>query len=437
MPIRQIPNTNQNYYLLIYDNNGRERPADDGRLLSQIVLQEISNRSVGDIFIMSHGWLGDIPSAISQYDQWMSNFLGCAADIESMKQKRPESTPLLIGMHWPSKPFGDENMGGSFNLDADATGADPIKTAVEQQLELLNAPAEIRPHLETIFAAYAELDSPEALPPEVESAYREIDRVLAVGDDERLAFDPEAIFQNALEAEQEEQSFGSFGKFGFGDLLAPLRALSFWQMKDRARSFGETGAHQLLRAMQQAAAGRDLRFHLMGHSFGCIVVSAMTAGAPGVNDLLSPVNSMMLVQGALSLWAYCPSLPSDRGKAGYFHSLIKNGRVKGPIVTTQSEHDSAVGLFYPLGAGIKRQVDFALRLPTFGAIGSYGIQGMDDRIEGVTMGGAGHQYNFQPGKIYNLESSDVIKHEVIGAGAHSDIVHPEIAHAWWQAALVL
>src|SRR3546814_4355619 len=60
---------------------------------------------------------------------------------------------------------------------------------------------------------------------------------------------------------------------GGGDVkdavLSPLRQLSFWQMKDRARSVGERGVAGLLRKLQ-GAASEYTRFHLMGHSFGCI-----------------------------------------------------------------------------------------------------------------------------------------------------------------------
>jgi len=44
---------------------------------------------------------------------------------------------------------------------------------------------------------------------------------------------PEDIFQAA----REEDDSSSFGSFSIGDLLAPLRVLSFWKMKDRARKF--------------------------------------------------------------------------------------------------------------------------------------------------------------------------------------------------------
>jgi hypothetical protein len=435
MPIRQI-NADQNYYLINFDSDGKERAANDGSLLSALVLDELKNHSVTDVFVMSHGWLGDVNDAQEQYDSWTANLWGCAGDLDAVKNKRPNFKPLLIGLHWPSKPFGDEDTGGAFAIDLSAEGDDLVKDAVANQLALLNASDEIRPQLETIFKAYLELDEPETLPHEVRSAYLEINSRLGLESEDREPFDPEDIFQNALGADQEDE-FGSFGGgFHWGDLLAPLRVLSFWRMKERARSFGDSGANELLRKMQQTGSGREARFHLMGHSFGCIAVTAMTAGSSEATMAGNPVHSLMLVQGAMSLWAYCAKIPHAPDKAGVFNRLVKHNRVKGAIITTLSEHDSAVGSLYPLAAGLKRQVDFAVELPKYGAIGAFGIQGLDDIAEGLTMEKKDHQYDFKAGRIYNLESSGVIRDKALVIGAHSDIAHPEVAHVWWQAVMV-
>src|SRR5262249_2834365 len=158
-------------------------------------------------------------------------------------------------------------------------------------------------------------------------------------------------------AQEEQVCFGSFGSSG---ILTLLQQLSFWKMKDRARQFGETGGFELLTALQRAAGTeRDIRFHLMGHSFGCIVVSATVSGPGGRGTLVRPINSLALLQGALSLWSYCAAVPAAPGKAGYFASIIADRKVAGPLVTTQSEFDTAVGRLYPLGAGVARQVSFA------------------------------------------------------------------------------
>ena len=80
------------------------------------------------------------------------------------------------------------------------------------------------------------------------------------------------------------------------------------------------------------------------------------------------------------------------------------------------------------------QVAFGLNLPKFGAIGTFGIQGVEGTIAG-TMLSETSTYQFVPGKIYNLDSSQFIKKMEGAAGAHSDIDGPQVAHAIWQAAL--
>ena len=68
----------------------------------------------------------------------------------------------------------------------------------------------------------------------------------------------------------------AFGAGSLGGLLGPLRQLSFWMMKKRARTVGEGGMYQFVSQLQQAA--KDTRVHIMGHSFGCIVASSICGG---------------------------------------------------------------------------------------------------------------------------------------------------------------
>jgi hypothetical protein len=53
---------------------------------------------------------------------------------------------------------------------------------------------------------------------------------------DQQASDPEAVYQEAL---AESSATVSFALVDRDTLLAPLRTLSFWAMKDRARRFGE------------------------------------------------------------------------------------------------------------------------------------------------------------------------------------------------------
>ena len=112
----------------------------------------------------------------------------------------------------------------------------------------------------------------------------------------------------------------------------------------------------------------------------------------------------------------------------------------GPIITTQSEHDSAVGRWYPLAAEAGRQVCYAApgepSFPKYGAVGAFGIQGGELNVMNKNMLGTNASYGFQPGTIYNINASQFIREGGGFSGAHSDICHPEVAHAIWEAARV-
>ena len=439
MPIRKVEHTELSYYLICFDAEGKERTGDPDGQMSQRVLEVLRTEPITDVLLISHGWLGDIKDAISQYDKWIGAMAGNTADIERARRARPGFRPLLIGLHWPSKPYGEEDVSQSACFAVpEAGGASPIDEMIEDYAQTLADTPAARQALQTIFAAAIEDVAPSKMPAEVIEAYRALDRETKLGSGDvaadpgcdREPFDPERTFEAA------NDEAASFGGFGLGALLAPLRTMSFWKMKDRAARFGAGAAFPLLRQLQ-GATGSDVRFHLVGHSFGCVVMSAALAGPPTDNALVRPVDSVVLLQGALSLWSYTSDIPYAPGQPGYFHRIFSEGRVAGPFVTTQSEHDRAVGTMYPLAAGVARQVTFAPgELPKYGALGTFGVRGPGPETIDREMLPADESYNFAPGKVYNLESSQYIcTMEYVTSGAHSDLAHPEVAHAVWEAVL--
>ena len=70
--------------------------------------------------------------------------------------------------------------------------------------------------------------------------------------------------------------------------------------------------------------------------------------------------------------------------------------MRGPIVTTRSSHDTAVGRFYPLGAQVRQQLVLGNDLPAYGGIGTFGIQGQAGAVD-MPMRPATFAYGFQPG----------------------------------------
>ncbi len=376
MPYRTIPLSSTRYALIAFDGNGLERDNDpdgvSGRFSARILVDLSSESEITDVFLSSHGWMGDIPAAIEQYDHWIGAMEGCAQDKDRMARMRSNFKPMRIGVHWPSKPWGDEEFGAAaFSLSI-------LRDPVDLYVERLGDRPGLREAVQVVMQEAAQHPNAERLSPNAEKAYREINTLMvelgesgegAAPGSDREPFDPQSYF----EAAQLEVSFGLLGNLG--GILAPLRQLSFWKMKQRALQVGQGGLHSFLADLQQATSGRDVRFHLMGHSFGCIVVSAMLCG-PASDTRPTGAASVAFVQGALSLWSYCSSIPVAAGQKGYFVDLVEKKKVTGPILTTRSIFDTANGRFYPLGAGIANQVTYAPGdLPRYGALGTFGAQG--------------------------------------------------------------
>ena len=422
------------YSLIAFANDGRERSDDpdgvNGQLSTRIIEDISHDTSVTDVFLLSHGWMGDVPTAIDQYNRWIGAMNALGSDRARMIKLRPGFKPLWIAVHWPSKPWGNEEFGGAGA--AFSAPYDPIDLYVER---LGDRPG-LREAIAVVVSEAARHPDATRLSFAAENAYLDINKLLQLGatgvggspGTDRKAFDPNVYF----EAARQEASFG------LGDVLdgvlAPLRQLSFWEMKQRACQIGETGMHGFLADLQLAFGKRDVRIHLMGHSFGCIVTSAVLCGPASGARPINPVDSLALVQGALSLWSYCSKIPVVPGQSGYFHKIGE--AVAGPILTTRSIFDTANGRFYPLGAGVANQINFAHgELPVYGAIGSFGAQGLVPAAADMPMRAANDDYGFVAGQIYNLEASQFIRIGSGPAGAHNDISGREVAHAIWQAAL--
>jgi hypothetical protein len=438
MPVETVADSQIHYSLVSYDADGVERP-EAGTLFSETIVRAVAAEPITDVILISHGWNGDLPAAREQYQRWITAMLECAADRAELAGRAPGFRPLIVGLHWPSKAWGDEELGpgGSFAATPAGApnGATTVDALVDRYAALLSGTPRARAALRTIFTAALQDIMPDTMPPIVAQAYAVLDAEIRLGaagvgarpGSDREPFDAPAAYDDTLE----EEETASFGAVSLGGLLAPLRTLTFWHMKRRACQFGESGGAELLRRLQSAAPDRHVRFHLMGHSFGCIVVSASIAGS--AQSAARPVDTLVLVQGALSLWSYCDSIPSAPERSGYFHRIVADNLVRGPVVTTMSEHDRAVGFFYPLGALAGRQLSYpAGQFPKYGGVGAFGARGLST-VDDLRLRAVSEPYDFRPGRIYNLESSHVIAAGGGASGAHSDICHPEVAHAVWSA----
>ena len=111
MPVRTVAGSDLAYALVVFDDKGDERPEPDGTFLSETLAQRVADpaRPVTDVFFSAHGWQGDVPAAIAQFDRWIAAVAAQQADRAAAQARPGGFAPLIIGLHWPSLPFGDEN----------------------------------------------------------------------------------------------------------------------------------------------------------------------------------------------------------------------------------------------------------------------------------------------------------------------------------------
>src|SRR5205823_6873145 len=98
-----IQNTDIHYGLIAFDGDGIERSEAAGKF-SQKLIEDISSQQITNVFFFSHGWKGDVPAAIEQYDKWIGALMK-SPDVQRAPQLLPAFRPLFVGLHWPSLPW--------------------------------------------------------------------------------------------------------------------------------------------------------------------------------------------------------------------------------------------------------------------------------------------------------------------------------------------
>jgi hypothetical protein len=109
-----IPNSDLLYHLIAFDASGNERTDDAdgiGSVMSRKTVALLAQEPITDVFLMCHGWQGDVPAAREQYGKWFGVMATQQADIDRIREIRPGFRPLVIGQRWPSLPWGDEEFG--------------------------------------------------------------------------------------------------------------------------------------------------------------------------------------------------------------------------------------------------------------------------------------------------------------------------------------
>lgn len=405
-------------------------------------------KAVDDIVIISHGWNNDIAQARQLYGNFFNAF----------RTTQP-GTPVahrsfaILALFWPSKRFADTDLipGGAAGV---AVG-DANQLALLAQLETFAAIfgpeaegtiAELRalvPNLEN------DLASQDAYVKKLVSLVPQPSGETDEGLDEARAFLDRAHGQDVLRnlktpfvpvlpaATGGATAFGLGSASGisgfFHDLAGGITSaatnlgnvLAYYAMKDRAGIVARTGAITTVRALR--AARPVPRLHLVGHSFGGRLVTAL-ANALRAGE--APFASMTLLEPAYSHNGMGKNW-DGAGNDGSFRPVIADKKVAGPILITHSAHDFPVGTCYPIASRLMNQVASAI----FG--------GPDDKYGGLGRNGAQHtpeaafdtlhlvgtSYNaLPPGKVVrNLNGDGSPTGATITS--HGDVAKPEITYA--------
>jgi hypothetical protein len=357
----------------------------DGRLANEVPLERLAKAvgSVTDCFIFCHGWLYDEAEARQEAARFFALLNTALAPL------RERIVPLRVGLHWPSKPFADSEL---------------TRSAVDRGLW-----------------------------PELERRHKGRTRT-SRADVARLLLE---LCTAEIPASPEEEAeldlllhrLGAAKPVRGGLPVSPFHALSFWVMKRRAGEVGERFGREHLAPLWRSLS-RAPRLHLVGHSFGAKLATSTVLGG-------ARPESLTLLLAAFSAFAFAPEVPGFDGP-GFYHRVLAERRIDGPIVVLRSDHDTALGTLYQAIAGSgevdrrggaspgKRSGRLGRATETvassaLGAVGARGVGAPELDLLDVQQTGIPRY------PIVNVDGSRVVRASDFLLGAHRDIFHREVA----------
>lgn len=430
------------YWRISFDADGN--PTDS---VADQFIAEVDPGTVTDVFVFSHGWGTSMSGADELYNDMFPR-------LEKAANAAGLTSAGYAGVFWPALWFPDPAPArmGLLRPDLGATNPGAVNA--------LLSGAEIATSLSQGFTGPSDAEALNRMANLIDQGL--VDAARGVSVDEAkpniLAFHealnslvrkppdaPEDRGENALlSSAAPERDYARLAavmgtvpvvaELGLGDLgnvwngaKDALRIASYYEMKGRAGVIGATGLGPRLESLHAQAPA--VRVHLIGHSFGARLVSYALSGITTADR--SPVASLTIVQGAFSHWSFTPGPNMPWGDAGALTSYAD--RVHGPLLSTLTQFDWAVGQWYPR-ASFFSQTDNSLARQLSGApsqwggLGADGYQGVDSATD-LDIQNTGTPYDFQAGHFYRVNAEAVIKDTAQSsfAGAHSDIRHDEIA----------
>ncbi len=421
-----------------FDRQGRLVDASQVERLKQFLVDQ----QISDLLVFCHGWNNDMQEARSiYYTNWLA---GIAARREAGSGRGlPGRALCAVGLYWPSKKFADRDLipGGAAGVGGELE-AEELKRFIDHVEPLFDAPG-----------AADRLDEAKALVDDLEdrsearSAFFRAVRDALGPRDQLDAEDVEEIPDPFFEVDDREEieelfeelekpdpahlstlsTTGGAAGISFHGARAAARRLlnyiTYYQMKNRARSIGAGGVADLL--TQLRAARPDVRLHLIGHSFGGLLMTAAAWGGASASPAI-PVDTLTLLQAAFSHNGFARDF--HNGKDGRYRRVLTGNRVRGPILVSHTRNDTAVGVAYALASRFSREDAAALGLggpgDRFGGIGANGAQATPEARQLDML--ADQPYSFAAGTLYNLLADEFVT-------GHSDVTGSSVAHAILEA----
>jgi hypothetical protein len=418
------------YWEVAFDADGDPEGRRRDRLLAGV-----AERGVRDLIVFAHGWNTDRSGATRLCDRFFA----------PVPRLAPAARIGYVGVLWPAMRFSDEPIPDFPRAVAAEPARRPVLDKDTRHALLDTFPG--RAILVDQIARLLEQQPPEEA--ELEEFGRLVRTLVEV-----VAPGPQALFAADTVAEGVPQSepemfAGSsaaaceeFAR-ALAELEAPgprqgfripnpwdgahelLRQATYYAMKRRAGTVGERGLGRVVGQLAKAAPG--VRVHLVGHSFGARLVSFALRGLP---EGVRTVKSVTLLQGAFSHYAFAARLPHDARAGGVLQG--QQNRVDGPLVCCHSRHDAALGTFYPLAsrmAGDSRSaaepVLGRVLGAKWGAMGYDGVQAVPG-TRALTLAEA-LEADLPASGCVNVDAAAVVRRGGPPAGAHSDILHAELA----------
>ncbi|MGH8923377.1 MAG: hypothetical protein ACRDWA_01850 [Acidimicrobiia bacterium] len=420
------------FYLLRYDKDGRAA----GPRTQEHLIDALESGDFTDVYVFSHGWNNDFSTALSYYRNFIVGYGNLRRRL-NLDYGRPYR-PLLAGIVWPSTalvlPWEE---GPSF-----AGGEARDELSAGEQVLIEDLAADVAPSDRDRFYELVNSDQglSEAEALELATLAQSVfaDGDSDVGDEQgpdpgEFVASWAAIPQPVPETEAGPADFGDFGTAGTTD-SAPdaalelgkfdprnaLRMLTVWKMKDRAGKVGALGVGGVLRD-GLAKSSSEVRFHLIGHSYGARVLLSALAYRPVARQ----VDSLLLLQPAVSHLCFADLVQGSNRPGGYRDTLI---RVKKPILATFSAHDFPLTKIFHLTLRRSRdlgEAEIAAGEPpnVYAALGGFGPRGLGHRSQEIKVKTAPEGYDLGESapEVYGVDATSTV-------GGHGDVSNQS---TWW------